>query len=75
MLSRAYDGYIRKGYPANLILTWKYRRHLDPKVCLPSAVLVLAGSIPGAIMLKNVEDNSYSVGNVRNIADPEKSVN
>lgn len=42
------------GYPANLILTWKYRRHLDPKVCLPSAVLVLAGSIPGAIMLKNV---------------------
>ena len=63
------------GYPANLILTWKNRRHLDLKICLPLAVLVLAGSIPGAIMLKNVEDNSYSVGNVRNIADPEKSVN
>jgi uncharacterized membrane protein YfcA len=49
------------GYPANLILTWKYRRHLDPKVCLPSAVLVLAGSIPGAIMLKNVGARSVKI--------------
>ena len=40
------------GYPANLILTWKNRRSLDPKVFLPLAVLVLAGSIPGALMLR-----------------------
>ena len=43
------------GYPANLILTWKNRRSLDPKVFLPSAMLVLAGSIPGAFLLKNVD--------------------
>lgn len=43
------------GYPANLILTWKNRRSLDPKVFLPLAVLVLAGSIPGALMLRNVD--------------------
>ena len=43
------------GYPANLILTWKNRRSLDPKVFLPLAILVLAGSIPGALMLRNVD--------------------
>ena len=31
------------GYPTNLILTWKNRRSLDPKVYLPLAALVLAG--------------------------------
>lgn len=42
------------GYPTNLILTWKNRKSLDPKVYLPLAALVLAGSIPGALLLKNV---------------------
>lgn len=42
-------------YPTNLILTWKNRKSLDPKVCLPLAALVLAGSIPGAFLLKNVD--------------------
>ena len=49
------------GYPANLILTWKNRRHLDPKVCLPLAVLVLAGSIPGALLLKTVDARSIKL--------------
>lgn len=43
------------GCPANLILTWKNRKKLDPKVYLPLAALVLAGSIPGAFLLKNVD--------------------
>lgn len=43
------------GYPSNLILAWKNRRSLDPKVYLPLAALVLAGSIPGALLLKNVD--------------------
>ena len=42
------------GYPANFILTWKNRKKLDPKVFIPLAVLVLAGCIPGALLLKNV---------------------
>lgn len=42
------------GYPANLILTWKNRKSLETKVWLPLAALVLTGSIPGAILLKNV---------------------
>ncbi len=43
------------GYPANLILTWKNRKDLKPKVFLPLAALVLAGSLPGAFLLKNVD--------------------
>lgn len=43
------------GCPANLILTWKNRKSHDPKVYLPLAALVLAGSIPGAFLLKNVD--------------------
>ena len=42
------------GYSANFILTWKNRKKLDPKVFIPLAVLVLAGCIPGALLLKNV---------------------
>lgn len=43
------------GCPANLILTWKNRKSLDPKVWLPLSALVLAGSLPGALLLKNVD--------------------
>lgn len=43
------------GYPTNLILTWRNRRSLDRKVWLPLAALVLLGSVPGALLLKNVD--------------------
>jgi len=43
------------GYPSNLILTWKNRKYLDKKIYIPLIVLVLAGSIPGAILLKNID--------------------
>ncbi|MBR4401667.1 MAG: sulfite exporter TauE/SafE family protein [Synergistes sp.] len=43
------------GCPSNLILTWENRKNLDKKIWLPLAALVLAGSIPGAFMLKNVD--------------------
>ena len=49
------------GYPTNLILTWKNRRRLDPKVYLPLAALVLAGSIPGAFLLKHVDARAVKV--------------
>lgn len=43
------------GYPTNLILTWKNRTKLKPKVFIPLSILVLLGSIPGALLLKNVD--------------------
>lgn len=54
------------GYPTNFILTWKNRKSLDYKVYLPLAALVLAGSIPGALLLKNADVSNIKVifGNV-----------
>lgn len=45
------------GYPTNLILTYKHRKQLDVKIFLPLAILVLLGSIPGALLLKNANTN------------------
>ena len=39
------------GYPTNLILTWKNRKSLDPKVYLPLAAPVLSGI---SLILKNL---------------------
>ena len=42
-------------YPTNLILAWKNRQRLNPKVYLPLSFLVLSGSIPGAFMLRHLD--------------------
>ena len=49
------------GYPTNLIQTWKNRESLKPEVCVPLILLVLAGSIPGALLLKNADTRSLKV--------------
>ena len=43
------------GYPTNLIISWKERKHIDPKVCIPLSVMVIAGSIAGIICLKKAD--------------------
>lgn len=43
------------GCPTNFILTWQGRKLLKPKLLLTLCTLVLAGSIPGALLLKNVD--------------------
>ena len=48
-------------YPSNLILTWKNRKSLKKEVFIPLAVLVLLGSIPGALLLKNVDVKSIKI--------------
>lgn len=42
------------GLPSNVILTYKNRKNLKPSVFVPLALLVLAGSIPGAFLLINL---------------------
>ena len=42
------------GTPSNVIMTIRYRKHLIPKVYISLTFLVLAGSLPGAFLLKNV---------------------
>ena len=43
------------GYPTNIILAWKERKSIKYSVCIPLAFLVIVGSIPGALFLKNVD--------------------
>lgn len=42
------------GYPSNIILVWNNRKQLKPKVFIPLSALILVGSVPGALLLKNV---------------------
>ncbi|MDD3229486.1 MAG: sulfite exporter TauE/SafE family protein [Oscillospiraceae bacterium] len=39
--------------PSNIIMAWKERKEIKWKVCLPLAILVLCGSIPGILLLRN----------------------
>lgn len=41
------------GYPSNLIIAWRERKHIAVKVALPLSIMVMAGSIPGMLFLKN----------------------
>lgn len=49
------------GFPSNLILVFKNRKQLNKRVFIPLALLVLAGSIPGAILLKNADVRALKI--------------
>ena len=49
------------GYPTNAILAWKERKSINWKMSIPLAVLVLAGSIPGALFLKNAQSEVVKI--------------
>lgn len=40
------------GYPSNLLIAWRERRRLNPRVWLPLSGMVLLGSIPGVFILR-----------------------
>lgn len=43
------------GYPTNAILAWKERGSIKWSLCIPVSVLVVIGSIPGILFLKNAD--------------------
>lgn len=49
------------GYPANIIITWKERKSLTAKTWLPLSCLVIAGSVPGALILKSGNTNFIKI--------------
>ena len=49
------------GYPTNVVLAWKNRAKLRPGIWLPLSLLVLLGSLLGALLLKNVQPGSVKV--------------
>lgn len=49
------------GYPTNAFIAWQERRKMDWKLCLPLAVLVVLGSIPGMLLLKNADTGAVKI--------------
>ena len=49
------------GYPSNFILAWKERKSVQWKICIPLALLVLLGNIPGIILLKNTDTRMIKI--------------
>ncbi|MBO6197359.1 MAG: sulfite exporter TauE/SafE family protein [Butyrivibrio sp.] len=43
------------GYPTNIIISWKERKSINPKIVIPLATMVIAGSFGGALFLKNAD--------------------
>lgn len=43
------------GYPTNAILAWKERGSIRWSLCIPVSALVIIGSIPGILFLKNAD--------------------
>ncbi|NLI22078.1 MAG: sulfite exporter TauE/SafE family protein [Clostridiales bacterium] len=41
------------GFPANLLMVWKERRHTRLRVWGPLAAMVVLGAVPGALLLKS----------------------
>ena len=49
------------GYPTNIILAWKERKSITWSVCVPLAVMVIMGSIPGVLFLKNADTGTVKL--------------
>lgn len=47
--------------PSNMIVAWKERRHVNWRLAVPVTLLVLAGDIPGVLMLKSVHAGTVKV--------------
>lgn len=45
------------GYPTNAIIAYKERKSINIKLCLLLTSLMLVGSVPGMLMLKNADSN------------------
>ena len=49
------------GFPTNISLAWQNRKKLDYKVWVPIVILILMGSIPGALLLKEVNAKGLKI--------------
>ncbi len=43
------------GYPTNLIISFKERKSINWKICIPLSVMVIIGSLAGVFFLKNAD--------------------
>ena len=49
------------GYPTNVILAWRERAAINWRMCLPLMALVITGSIPGALLLRNADTGAIKI--------------
>ncbi|MBR5302481.1 MAG: sulfite exporter TauE/SafE family protein [Clostridia bacterium] len=49
------------GYPSNAIIAWKERKAIDKKLCLSLSALVVLGSIPGMLLLRNADTGAVKL--------------
>ena len=49
------------GYPTNVILAWKERKAIKWSICIPLSILVILGSIPGILFLKNADTGMIKI--------------
>ena len=47
--------------PANIALTVKHRKYLIPKLWIPGALITMAASVPGVLLLKNLDGRALKV--------------
>lgn len=49
------------GYPSNAIIAYRERRSIDPRLCLPLSLIVVLGSIPGMLLLRDADAGSVKL--------------
>ena len=49
------------GYPANITLVYKNRKHINKNIVIPLIVVVILGSLPGAFVLRYVNANIVKI--------------
>lgn len=49
------------GYPSNAIIAYKERKSIDPRLCAMLSALVVLGSIPGMLLLKNADTGAVKL--------------
>lgn len=49
------------GYPSNAIIAFRERSKIDAKLCLPLAALVVLGSIPGVLLLREADTGAVKL--------------
>ena len=47
--------------PTNFFITWQNRKSLQSRVWIPMAVLLIAGTIPGTLLLKNTDTGTLKL--------------
>ena len=48
-------------YPSNLMLTWKERKNIQISMFIPLSVMIVLGSVPGILFLKNADVSSLKI--------------